>query len=283
MSSGPAGGADGAPGYAPPHDHGSRRWRRRRPLPPGPRAGRPTGRGDGCRQHRRRRPLPRPARVPRSRLRHLHAGRGPEPRHRLGPGRRDLPHHGRHRALRGPHVVPPRRPRPRHPPVPHPARRWRRAPLRGHHPHHRSLERAQPAAADDRRPGRHANHGDRCRLRSRLRPCWAARARHAGMVRERALRTPGGAGALRGRRHCATRSGCARSARGGRDHPDLPEQPGDLHRPDPRGARHPRRARAPARPRRGCEPDHRRAPGEGPRRPAHGAARHRRVVRGRGA
>ena len=49
-----------------------------------------------------------------------------------------------------------------------------------------------------------------------------------------------------GARRGATGARCARRARAGRDDHRVPEQPRDLDRSDPRGARHPRRARSPA-------------------------------------
>ena len=77
-------------------------------------------------------------------------------RARLGPRRRDLDRHGEPRAPRRRDVVPPRRPRPRHPPLPDPA------PRRGRHAVARSPARsAGPSASairllpDVRRPRAH--------------------------------------------------------------------------------------------------------------------------------
>ena len=125
--------------YAHRHDHGAGGRCGGGALPPRARPGGRPRRGHRRRQHRRRRLVPRPLRLPRPRLRHLHPGRGPEPRDRLGPRRRDLRHHRRPRPLRRRHLVPPRRPRPRHPPVPHPAPARRRHPQRGDRPHHRGV------------------------------------------------------------------------------------------------------------------------------------------------
>ncbi len=98
-------------------DRGPRRGCRGSPVSAGPGAGH-AGRGRRHhRQHRRRRGLPRTPRLPGSRHRHLHAGRGGGP-DGLGPGGRHLPHPRCLRPLRRSDVVPARRRRPGHPPLP---------------------------------------------------------------------------------------------------------------------------------------------------------------------
>ena len=96
------------------------RWSRCRAHAARPRRrGRSRERGGG-RQHRRRRRPPRPPRQPRPRHRHLHPRGRHQPRDGLGPRRRDVGGDGRARALRRrAHLVPPRRPRPGDPPLPH--------------------------------------------------------------------------------------------------------------------------------------------------------------------
>ena len=81
----------------------------------------------------------------------------------LGSGRRHLPDPRGLRALRRGDVVPPRRRRPGHPPVPH------QPPPRGRHPDggdgrdHAGLGREVQAAADVRRPGGHRHRRRRAR------------------------------------------------------------------------------------------------------------------------
>ncbi len=98
------------PGTLRTHDRGTRGWRGFGPVP-----GRPARRGRSGRrgrrgQHRRRRLVPRAAGLPRPRFGHLHPRRGEQPRHGLGPRRRDVRHPRRARSLRRPHVVQHRRP-----------------------------------------------------------------------------------------------------------------------------------------------------------------------------
>ncbi len=100
-------------------DHRPRRRSGRRPP-----AARPGARGRARRrdrrgQHRGRHRPPRPAHQPRPRHRDLHPGGVNNDETRLGPGRGDLGRHGEPRAPRRRGVVPPRRPRPGHPPLPH--------------------------------------------------------------------------------------------------------------------------------------------------------------------
>ena len=118
--------------------------------------------------------VPRPLRLPRPRQRHVHARRRREPRDRLGARRarrsRAIDALDRYGAA---DVVPPRRPRPRHPPVPHAtACASGRDPVDGHRRDRRGLGRASPPAPDDRRPRRDPDRrADRRRHRWRSSRC----------------------------------------------------------------------------------------------------------------
>ena len=201
-----------------------------------------------------------------------------QPRDRAGasPARRSR-RIGRPRPLRRAHLVPPRRPRPRHPPVPH------RAPAAGAHALARSPPRSPRAwglglalAADDRRPGRHPDHRARPTAGRR-----AARCRSGSCASGPSRRSSRCASRRRRRR------ARARRARGARSAPTtiarLPVNPvisigPILAVPGIRDAL----GRAP-RPGRRREPDHRGRPVKGPADRLMGPLGHRRVVRRRGA
>ena len=73
------------------------------------------------REHRRRHGPPRPAHLPRPGHRAVHPGRRHQPRHRVGPGRRDLAGDGVAAPTGRDHLVQPRGQGPRHPLLPDPA------------------------------------------------------------------------------------------------------------------------------------------------------------------
>ena len=194
------------------------------------------------RQHGRRRRVPRPARLPRPRLGHVHARRRVERGAGLGPRRRDVRDARRARALRRPdtwfrlgdkdlatHLFRTQRLRAGAPLSEVTAEITRRV---GPRP-----ARSLPMT-DDR--GAHAHHGRPRRRRTE------ELAMQEWFVGERA-ESPVRVGAVRRRRRGPARArACSRRSRTADDHRDLPVEPGDLDRPDPRRARHPRRARRPA-------------------------------------
>ena len=196
------------------------------PPAAGPGAGRRPGRDHRRRQHRRRHRAPRPAHQPGPRHRHLHPGRPGQRRDRAGgwparPGRSWTTLE----RLGGADLVPPRRPRPGHPPLPDPAagrggdadaghRRDRRAPAG-------SASGSCPMSDDPVRdpgdPGR-ARRAGRARSASRSTSCGS---RHAvAGARPSASRAPSaprpGPGRARGHRRGRRRSSSARRTRSSR-------------------------------------------------------------------
>ena len=97
----------------------ARRRRRCRQVPGRPATGRAAGGHHGGRERGGRLRHARAQHLARPRHRHLHAGRRGEPRDRLGAAGRDVGGDGRAGAAGRRDVVPPGRPGPRHPPVPH--------------------------------------------------------------------------------------------------------------------------------------------------------------------
>ena len=195
----------------------------------------------------------------------------------LGPGGRDVRHDRRARPLRRGHLVPARRPRPRHAPLPHPSGCGRapRSP--------RSPPRSPPPGAsgpacvpDDRRPHRHPHHGA-CRRRP---ASWRCRSGSCA------------SGANRRWWPCAsTGADAAAAAPGVLDALDAADTDRSSARAT-RSSRSDRSSRCPASATRssrrrdrvvGVSPIIGGPAGEGPGRPADGPARDRRVVRGRGA
>ena len=157
------------------------------------------------------------------------------PETRLGPGRRDVAGDGAARALRQrTHVVPPRRPRPRHPPLPHRTGCAEGAPL--------SAVTAEIAAAWE--------------LRVRLLPMTDDRVAHAGRPSTARARSASRSTSSAGSTPCAVRAvrfdGAdeARPARGSleahrraAERRDRAVEPDRVDRPGARGARRPRRGR----------------------------------------
>ena len=259
---------------------GPRRWCRCRPFPRRARPGRPAGADRRDRQHRRRRRVPRPLRLPRPRLGHVHARRRVEPRRRAGASRaRPSPRWTRSSATT-PTPGSASATRTSRPTSTAPSGSRAGAPLSevtaeiaarlG-----RSSVRLLPMTDD---PVAHPHHGAHATTGAPR----SSRCR-SGSSRERA-ESPVVSRALRRRRRRPAR---ARRARGARGPPRrslvCPSNPvisigPILAVPGVRDA-----LRRPPRPGRRREPDRRRRAGEGPGRPADGAARHRGVVRRRRA
>ena len=219
------------------HDHGAGGRGGGGPLPPRAGAGRRPRRRHRRRQHRRRRLVPRPLRVPRPRLGHLHPRRGPEPRHRVGPrrARRSPPSTPSPATARTPGSASATATSPPTSSAPGSLREGATA-ERGHRRDHRRVGPRPPPAPDDRRPRRHPHHRDARRGELAMQEWFVREHCEPPVVGVRFE----GADAASPRPACSTR--IARR----RDHARVPEQPGHLDRPDPRGRRRARRARSPA-------------------------------------
>ncbi len=172
------------------------RRRRGRPDALRARTRRPGGRDHGDRQRRRRHGPARPAHQPRPRYRHLHPGGHGQSRHRMGRGRRELGGHGRARPDRRRGLVPSRRSRPGHTPVPdRPAARRRDTEL-GDGGTVRPARCRGADVARDRRSAAHPGHAGRAE------PAGAGRhrSRLPGLLRAPSPRRGGQRRAVRGRR-----------------------------------------------------------------------------------
>ena len=142
----------------------------------------------------------------------------------LGPRRRHLPHPGGLRPLRRADLVPPRRRRPRHPPLPHQPAPGGRHADRGDGRDRPGLGREGQAPPDDRRPG-----GDRDRRRGPEGEAPVTMAMQEWFVRERA-QPPVAAVRFEGAAAGEARAGGARRPGRSRRRPPVPVQPGDLDR-----------------------------------------------------
>ena len=169
----------------------------------------------------------------------------------------------RARPLRRRHVVPPRRPRSRDPPLPDPSDGTTGSPL--------SAVTAEIVAAWGLTLRLLPMSDDPVRTRITVRdPTEPASCACRSGSCASAPQPPVVVGPLRRCRRGGPGAGRARSARCGRCDRALPVEPRDLDRADPCGARHPRRARRAPRPGRRDLTDRRRRAGTRSGRPAHG-------------
>ena len=208
--------------------HNSASWgHRRRPLPAGS-ARRPSRRRDHSgREHRRRHHAARPAHLPGSGQRHVHARRTASTSNEAGVGPRRPGASGRARDLRGgTDLVRPRRPRHRDPPGADPDARRRLPAVRRDRRAVRPVATRCAAAADDRRALRDARgrRSARCGRQAIHFQEWWIRYRAALPAQafvqvglDEAKPAPGVLEAIAARRRRAHR----------------PEQPGGEHRDDP--------------------------------------------------